>query len=351
VKRPYIIAAFALLIAMLGVGAKKDSVSPNAVPVLLLDGGRRLDYVRSLSSEQDLHQQRRFFSKMIDFIAGAPEWHRMARPYGVITDSRGRILVTDPGIPAVHIFDVSKNKYTFIDKAKREPLRSPIGIAVDGDDNIYVADSQLGKVLVYDSNGKYRRTIGEVAKGEGFYKRPTGIAIDRQSKRVFITDTLRDRVYITDLAGNVIKYFGVRGNGAGEFNFPTELRISGDTLYVVDAMNFRVQSFDLDGNYRANFGAIGEMSGAMFRPKGVGVDRDGNLYLVDAAMEMVQVFTPSGQLLYAFGHTGSRPSEFELPSGAYVDGDNRIYIADSYNHRVQVFQFVGSGKTSVGDAR
>ncbi|MBV9087457.1 MAG: 6-bladed beta-propeller [Acidobacteriaceae bacterium] len=347
-----LVLAVVVVASVLMVGAKKDSHPANQTigpfQVVALDGGRRLDFIRTFTSDRDLHPNRSFFSKVVDAIAGPPEWHNLARPYSVITDSRSRLLITDPGIPAVHVFDVEKKKYTMLEGGGGSRFRSPIGIAVDADDNIYVTDSQLGKILVFDSRGKYRRALGALKRGEGFYKRPTGIAIDNAEKKIYVTDTLRDRVYITDMEGTVLKSFGERGDKEGQFNFPTEVRLSGDSVYVVDAMNFRVQAFDRQGNFRAMFGQIGDVSGSMFRPKGISLDSEGNIYVVDASAESVQVFSRIGELLYRFGRSGTRPAEFELPAGVWIDPKDRVYVADSYNHRVQVFQFVTAARGDKG---
>lgn len=344
-----ILAAVVVASAFVPAVAKKSS-KPNRptgpVTLALFDGGRHLDFVRFISSERDLHEKRSFFNKIIDVVAGAPEWRSMVRPYAIATDSKGRLLVTDPGSAVVHIFDFGRNKYTRIEGGKKDSFLSPIGITVDAEDNIYVTDSQLGKVLVFDSRGKYRRTLGDV-KGEGFFKRPTGIACDKAANQIFVTDTLRDRVYVTDLNGNVLRTFGKRGTAAGEFNFPTEVVVHGQDVFVVDTMNFRVQMFDKNGKFQAQFGALGDQPGGLFRPKGLGVDADGNIYLVDASMEAVEVFRRDGQLLFTFGRTGSSVGEFQLPSGLWIDGQSQIYVADSYNHRVQVFRFV-NGATGGG---
>jgi len=353
VKRVALIAAILLLVSARGMNAagkdnQKAKGSGHPTPIALLDGGRRLDFIRIVSTEQDLHLSRSLFSKFVDLVAGAPEWHKMVRPYAVATDSRGRLIVTDPGIPAVHILDFEKKKYTLIEGGNKQPFLSPIGVAVDGEDNIYISDSQLGQVLVFEPNGKFRKTIGLIRGGEGFYKRPTGLAIDAAAKRLYIADTLRNRIYITDFDGNVVKYIGERGSANGQFNFPTELRISEDKLYVVDAMNFRVQIFDREGKFLSTFGQIGDSEGSIFRPKGISVDSEGNVYLVDSLAEGVKVFNKEGKLLFRFGESGPRPTQFQLPSGIWIDSKDRVYVADSYNHRVQVFQFIGAAHATGG---
>jgi len=145
-----------------------------------------------------------------------------------------------------------------------------------------------------------------------------------------------------------LQTIGKRGVDTGEFNFPTELRLHGNELIVVDAMNFRVQVLDRSGQFLYEIGGIGETNGTMFRPKGVGVDSEGSLYVVDGIFDTVQAFDRKGQLLYYFGKSGDGPAEFQLPAGLFVDRENRIYVTDSYNHRVQVFRYVPAKNSSGG---
>ena len=106
-------------------------------------------------------------------------------------------------------------------------------------------------------------------------------------------------------------------------------------------MNFRVQVFDRSGSFQFAIGKIGDSTGAMFRPKAVGVDSEGDLYVVDALWGMVQVFNRQGELLYYFGGQGTHAGEFQLPAGLFIDHDDHVYVVDSFNRRVQVFHYVG----------
>jgi len=319
-----------------------DSSSPAP---LVLDGGRRLEYVRSFSSEQELKTKRSWWTKVVDFIAGPAEMHRMERPYGIATDSQGRIIVTDPGAHAVHIFDFKNKKYHRLESGK-EAFRSPIGVAVDDHDNIYVSDSELGKIFVFDARGKFRHYFGNVKGGEGYFKRPTGLALDSAAKRLYLTDTLKDAVYTLDLDGNILGSFGKRGDGDGEFNFPTEIAVRGDELIVVDAMNFRVQIFDRSGAFRAKFGQFGDVTGYMFRSKGMAFDSEGDIYLADAYLDCVQVFDRTGDLLYFFGQPGNGAMQFELPTGVHIDRGDEVYVVDSANQRVEIFRYTAARATT-----
>jgi DNA-binding beta-propeller fold protein YncE len=254
--------------------------------------------------------------------------------------------VTDPGAAGVHIFDFTEHKYKFIQRIKDEhdSMFSPQCVAVDAQDNIYVTDSNAGLIFVFDANGKFQHTLGSLRGGEGYYERPTGIAVDSAAGRISVSDTLRHKVLILDMQGKVIQLIGQKGQNDGEFYFPTELRLIGPDLIVVDAMNFRLQFLDRAGNFESSIGTIGDGEGAIFRPKAVAVDSEGDVYVVDSSLGIVQVFNRKGQLLYYFGEKGTHAGEFQMPSGLYIDHGDQVYVVDSFNRRVQIFHYFGLTK-------
>jgi DNA-binding beta-propeller fold protein YncE len=338
------LAAASLLLSGATASAKsKPKTTTVEVPQLLLEGGRKLTFERSLTSDRDVRPKPGFFTRVFDFVVGAPDVHFLVRPYSVVEDSRGRLIVTDPGAQGVHIFDVRQQKYKFIQRQEKskDPMLAPQCVAVDDKDNIYVTDSESGKIFVFNAEGKYQHALGSLKGGEGFFKRPTGIAIDSAEQHIYVTDTLRNKIYVLDMNGEVLKTIGQSGDKEGEFNYPTELRFDGKNLVVVDAMNFRVQVVDRSGQFQYAIGKLGDSEGEMFRPKGVAIDSEGHLYVVEGSLNMVQVFNREGQLLYYFGQEGTGFGDFRLPTGLFIDRNDQVFVVDSYNHRVQVFQYQG----------
>src|SRR5208282_6247912 len=130
-------------------------------PELELEGGRRLTYERSFGSEREVRPQRGFWHRLVDVIAGEPDFKSLVRPYSIATDSHGRIIVTDPGAGGVHIFDFAQQKYKFIERREKDKnaMLGPQCVALDAQDNIYVTDSETGKIFVFSSGGKYERAI------------------------------------------------------------------------------------------------------------------------------------------------------------------------------------------------
>ena len=346
------VACITSLLLTSGFAGGKTSNKSNSVelpPDLLLEGGRKLNFERVLSSEKDVRKPG-FWKKVLAVVAGEPEYLPMTRPYSVAVDSRGRVIVTDPGANGIHIFDVAEHNYKFIERkdARKDPMLEPQCVAVDSKDDIYVTDSKAGKVFVFAPSGKYKGVFGSLKGGEGYFKRPTGIAIEPETNQIYVTDTLRDRVYVLDSKGSVLKTIGKHGDGNGEFNYPTELLIRHNILAVVDAMNFRVQIFDRSGEFQGAIGNLGDNTGSVFRPKGIAIDSEDHLYMVEGLRGTVQVFDRQGELLYTFGKRGTQLGDFQLPTGLFIDKNDRIYVVDSFNKRIQVFQYHGLKTSAEG---
>lgn len=341
-----------LLVTPVWAGSKAEPVRVANPPDLLLEGGRQLTFERAFGAEKDVLGKPKFWTKVLNVVAGEPEYHMVIRPYGIAVDSHGRAIVTDPGAAGIHIFDFDNHKYKFIERWERgkDAMLAPQCIALDAEDNIYVTDSESGKIFVFDSSGKYKRAIGSLKGGEGYFKRPTGIAVDSANQRIYITDTLRDKIFVLDMQGQVLQTIGKHGSGKGEFFYPTELHLDHDKLLVVDAMNFRVQWFGPNGTEEGMFGQIGDSPGQMFRPKGVAVDSEDHLYIVDGFSGTIEVFDREGRLLYYFGKRGTELGAFQLPSGVFIDHKDRVFVVDSFNRRIQVFDYHGLPKQGQGGA-
>ena len=268
-------------------------------------------------------------------------------PRQVVTDSQQRLIVSDPDGNALHVLD-PRGKTSFrIVCGKDRRLHEPSGVAVDAADNIYVADAERGLVVVFDRNGAFLRYIGNF-RGEPQYARPTGIAIDRETKRIYLADTPRNLIFVLDLDGHVIKRLGRErdGSGHGEFDEPTEIAVNHEHVFVLDARGTRIQVLDRGGILLASFSIPHGPDPMTNRENGLGTDRDGNVYVSSFHSSVIRVFRTNGQQVSAFGQPGHSAGEFVCPRGLWIDASNRLYVADSGNGRVQLFQLKSSEGSS-----
>lgn len=278
---------------------------------------------------------------IVGLVSGDERPVQVQRPQSGVVDATGRIYVTDSGNASVFVFDHVAGELATWELAESQTrFINPVGIAIGPGGDILVADSQLGIVARLDASGNPRRSIGR-----GMLTRPTGLAYDPVGKRIYVTDTAEHEIKVFDDDGRLLKRLGRRGEGDGEFNFPTHLAFSRGELYVTDTMNSRIQVLGKEGEVLAlRFGKLGITVGNLVRPKGVAVDNEGNIYVVESLNDHLLAFNLKGELLLAIGGNGRGPGRFELPAGVWVDKNNRVYVADSSNSRVAIFQFLGSGK-------
>ena len=95
----------------------------------------------------------------------------------------------------------------------------------------------------YDEHLKCVKRIDKI-NGENFT--PIGIALHLNEKKLFITDTLNDRIIMTDLEVNFIKSVGSKGAEINQFNVPYDLCLLNNNLYICDYFNKRIQVYNTE---------------------------------------------------------------------------------------------------------
>jgi DNA-binding beta-propeller fold protein YncE len=305
----------------------------------------RLKFVRTISSEDDVVHNTTFTQSVANFLAGTkPTPAQIVEPDGLAVSDDGSVLyVSDRAQGAVFVFDFGKKKFLKVG-ADKGGLEWPIGVALDGDQNIYVAEQGKKAITVFDPSGKQLRSITDPS-----LERPSGIAIDRERRRLYVADTSHatskeHTVKIFSLDGKLVgKIGGLKGYAPGHFLFPTYVWVdSNGDVYVTDTMNCRVQRFSPEGKYIRSYGERGDAWGQFNRPKGVALDTFHNVYVVDSGWSNVQIFNPQGQILLFFGGRGPLPGMLKNPTALAIDKNNRIYVGDYLNHRVEVYQLVNT---------
>ncbi len=210
-------------------------------------------------------------------------------PYRMAADSQGRILVTDPGLSVVHVLDIRHGRRWQIRGDHRHRLRAPAHITVDARDNLYV--TELGCVSVFEPSGRFLRTIGV-----GVLILPTGISVDKQNRRLYVADWIRNEILSFDLEGKPLQVFGGFGTGPGQFSHPLDIVIHRDTLVVLDGGNSRFELFDLKGKFRGIW-----PFGPGRTPIAFAFDAARNFYYVDSDSGGLVAMDPEGKVVAGFG--------------------------------------------------
>jgi sugar lactone lactonase YvrE len=166
-------------------------------------------------------------------------------PLGIGFGGDGTMYVTDLAAPAkVHVFAADGSWVRTIQPD--DALNFPNGVWPDGNGNIYVADSNNGRLRIFAPDGT---EIGGVRRGarQGDLGLPRGVVVDDEG-----------RVYAVDASGHAIQIykalqagqsvpdyvgrFGIQGSADGAFQYPNGIATDArGRLYVTDLANNRVQ--------------------------------------------------------------------------------------------------------------
>lgn len=297
----------------------------------------RIAYVASFNHPDNFGIEKGFFTWLGELFTGEKE-RRMIRPMAITQTSDNILFVADPGVKGIHRYDLKNKRYSLIRLADEKILPSPVGLAVDKDDNVYVVDSELAQIFKIEKNKKHAIAVSLHAQ----LIQPTSVVIDSDNDSLYITDTAAHQIKHFSFDGKLKSIIGKRGTAKGEFNYPTMIwRDKSGQLFVTDSLNFRVQIFNRNGKFIRYFGKQGGGSGHLSRPKGVATDSNGHIYIVDGLFHVFQLFDNKGRFLIHVGTQGQGEGEFWLPSGIFINNNDMIYIADSHNQRVQVFRYIG----------
>ncbi|MEA3358676.1 MAG: SMP-30/gluconolactonase/LRE family protein, partial [Thermodesulfobacteriota bacterium] len=172
-----------------------------------------------------------------------------------------------------------------------------IGMAIDGNGNIYVVDFGNHCIQKFTSDGRFIAKWGSEgsADGEfnfGNYLHPSGVgvAVD-ENDYVYVADRVNHRVQKFTSDGQFITKWGNEGSADGESWYPIAIAIDkSENVYVVDENN-RIQVFTSDGQFITKFGEFGSTAGQLAAPFGICVSASNRVYVADTLNARIQVFS------------------------------------------------------------
>lgn len=319
---------------------------------------------------------------------------RFDHPAGVAVDRAGNIYVADYYNSTIRKITPSRvvttlagsaGQYGTIDGTGSAARFSyPNSVAVDAQDNVYVADSHShtirkiapgGVVTTFaglaDNHGSTDGT-GDAAR---FYF-PWTVAVDSVNN-VYVADNLNHVIrkitsggVVTTLAGSAGNSGSDDGTGsAARFYHPAAVTVnSAGIVYVGDGANNTIRRITPDRVVTTVAGvpaqegggsADGTGSSASFMlPSGVAVDAARNVYVADTWNSTIRKITPAGVVTTLAGLAGYRASDdgigsaarFNIPEGVAADTAGNVYVADTGNSRVRKITPAGVVTTLAGPA-
>ena len=177
------------------------------------------------------------------------EWKATAAglfgPRGVAAAPDGKVWVTDTGNNRLAVYDRALANPEMIGKAGSGPaeFQGPVGIAADASGAVYVADMRNKRIEVLGSDGKFRRSI-PVAGWDGTPEPHLEVG---DAGQIYVSDPNAAKVLEIDAGGRVGRSWTADDTGR-PFSRPTGLAIDRKlkVLYVVDAANNTVSKVSVE---------------------------------------------------------------------------------------------------------
>jgi streptogramin lyase len=256
------------------------------------------------------------------------------KPYGVAVDANENVFVADASNSAVYEIVAASNYAQVITLGGGFEFSTPTGVALDSNGNLYVPDA--GKNGVFELSAANGYSTAQ-SVGTGFYE-PFGVAVDAQNN-----------LYIADTGNHAVKMIaGPSPSNAGEsvtlasgFQSPWGVAVDATgNVFVTDV-----------GNRTVNLLAAGNRSivtplapsGFFYMPYGIAVDAHDNLFISDVGYGAIREISLSDDWTSICGDGYG----FYVPVGVAVDKAGNMFIADTDNGQVKKISEVNGDFGSV----
>jgi hypothetical protein len=326
---------------------------------------------------------------------------RFGQPTDVAVDSLGNLFVVDKDYATIRMITPAGVVSTFAglpgnigsdDGAGNDArFRYPQGIAVDLNNNLYVADTDNGTIRKITPSGVVTTIAGQPPVGQddrfadgtnntARFNQPRDLAVDNAGN-IYVTDTDNNAIRKVTPAGTnwvvttIAGFFRTNGiaDGIGTnalFNGPTDIALDGGgSLYVADSANATIRRIARAGtNWVVTTiagipGLQGPNDGAgaaskFNLPQGLAVDGSTNIFVADSLNHTIRKIAPVGTNWIVSTIAGLPESQgsadgvgstarFYSPQGITVDGAGNLYVADTFNNTVRKGVFTSYTPTNL----
>jgi hypothetical protein len=234
---------------------------------------------------------------------------------------RPHFVAISPYDPEKHVWVVDDHmhaiyKFTHDGKTLVQTLGTPTVKGADGthfnrptflnwlpDSTLFVSDGYNGtRVAKFDKDGKFLLDWGMKGtppneKRPYYMNNVHGMALDAQTRHVFVNDRANHRIQVFDENGKFIYDFSM-GQEPSDIHL---IYIGADRgLWAFDRGTSKMLKYDLEGHFLYSFGTWGDFPGGFWGVHGFSVDQEGNFYVAEVDNGRVQKFQPRPGVNSAF---------------------------------------------------
>lgn len=248
------------------------------------------------------------------------------QPVNVEVDADENLIVLDTGNSRVKILGPQGSFSHHITGVGLEQ-HSSTGLALTPSNNLMLINWRTKYITELDHEGV---VVQKFTSSE--FKEPTSIAVNRHGE-VIVADTGLGKLLVFDATGQLICKIGSKGDKVGQFKVISAVYVSqNDDILVTDT---RVQVFNRAGKFVQEIGSGSKTKGQY---GGVTMDSRGNILATrtEKGKSFIQVFSPGKKLIFEID---SFNDKLKRPSGIAALPGGRVAVADLGNDCIKIFRY------------
>ena len=215
------------------------------------------------------------------------------------------------------------------------PEDAPLGTILDADvdraGNLVLVDFDHKNIKKYDQKGNLLRVFGQRGRGPGEFALPIDLCVDLEGK-IYVTDLKSARTNVFDAQGYLLQSFMMfEGYSPRKIEVDSKGQIYiGGSKFLTKNEAILIHKYAPDGRYIKSFYPMNEKTAKMFLWFAAGVlfdiDEDNHLYCAQPVAYEISKYDSEGKLIKAF----SREANFYTEPTAISEKDTSKAFLDAW---------------------
>lgn len=302
--------------------------------------------------------------------SGNPQTAQFSAPEGIVFDSNGNMFIADRDNHVIRKITTTGTVTVFAGavgvtgaangSATVARFNTPIRLAIDNADNLYVADRDNARIRKITPAGVVS-TIAGTTTGSGStqFNWPIDVAVTGDGSKIYVADSKNHRIqkitfaggtYTTSLLAGQLTGGYANGTGSGaKFEYPSGVALDNSgNIVVADRYNNCIRKVTSTGVVTLLAGVpdssysldAPRLRAKMGQPFGVTVANDGCIYIADITFHTIRRLSTNGFLSTVAGSgtagsTNGDYSSFNLPTSIAIDNSGNFYVTDVSNNKIR----------------